>query len=90
MKRSDIQRAEKLSSELSNLEKALSYFQLANTLEISGVTGNYRVELGDYPEPSELGRTFAAVKAAMVDYYERAVQEKTNELTKIGIQVEAA
>jgi hypothetical protein len=59
---------------------------LATVLDVTGRDGIHRLELGDYPEPSELGRTFLSVRTAMVEYYERGVREKKEELEKLGVR----
>jgi hypothetical protein len=56
MKLDDLDRAKKMGEELKELERKYGYFQNVHAIEVSGRDGSYRIELGDYPEPSELGR----------------------------------
>lgn len=87
MKMQDLDRARKAGERLKSLEAAMAYFSNAKLLEVSGRDGSYRIELGDYPEPSELGRAFFAVQNAMVCYYETAIEDQKAELTKLGVQL---
>jgi hypothetical protein len=87
LKRDDIKRAEKLSIELSNLEERHRYWEGFHAIEVSGKGGVARLELGDYPDPSDLGRAFFAVQKAIVHYYFDQMTLKRAEMTKLGVQL---
>ncbi len=88
MRRKDLEKANRLNEELAELEKKLDRWRHTGLIEVSGVSGHHQMELSDYPPPSELGRTFEAVKCAVIDYWARAVDQKKTELAACGVNLE--
>lgn len=86
MKRDDIAKAEKIESHLSNLETGLAYWRNLTCIEVSGRDGVHRLEVADYPEPSEIGQAFSSIRSAVVGYYESRVHQVRAELGKLGVQ----
>lgn len=88
MRRNDIEKVGRLNKELTELESKLRNWRDINLFEISSVSGNYRLELADYPAPSEIGRTYEVVKCAVIDYWARAVEAKRAELAACGVNLD--
>jgi hypothetical protein len=88
MRRKDIEKASSLNKELAELERKLAAWRDLTLFEVSSLSGNYSIELGDYPPPSEIGRTYEAVKCAVVDHWARAVDQKKAELAAVGVNLD--
>ncbi len=82
MKRDDIDRAVRINRDLSDLESRLAHFQFVKKLNISSACC---LEIQDYPEPSRIGRTFRAVRAAIVKQLEEEIAEAKHDLERIGV-----
>lgn len=86
MKRADIAKADRINDQLSNLESGLAYWERLTCIEVAGRDGIHRLELADYPEPSEIGQAFASVRSAVVGYYKTRVRQTKAELSQLGVE----
>lgn len=82
MKRDDIWRAQRLDRELSELETKLKHYQFIDRFTISS---GCMLELGNYDDPSQIGRGFRAVRDAIVQMLENQIADLKREMAALGV-----
>lgn len=84
MNRENLYRAQQLSCELDALETKLAHFEHVKMLNIT--SSSCCLELGDYPEPSVIGRAFFGVRSAICEMLRTQIANVSGELSQLGVK----
>lgn len=83
MKPSDVERAYNL---LPDLEEARRKLRIAQQLSKFHVLEGLCRELADYAEPSNVGKAFRMIKAALIELHEKELAGVVGALSALGVE----